>query len=81
VASSQDIGRYGLVLPALKIGIPADIGHGGQEFGQLAPPWSEQNRRQDGVVRDLGAVAMGPGSLDEGLHYCLLDGAYEQISY
>jgi hypothetical protein len=38
VASSQDIGRNALVIPALKIGNPADIGHGGQEFGQWAPP-------------------------------------------
>jgi hypothetical protein len=81
VASSQDIGRYGLVLPALKIGIPADIGHGGQEFGQWAPPWSEQNRRQDGAVLGFGAGGIGPGSLFGGIHHFLIDAAYEQISY
>ena len=81
MASTQDIGRDALVLPALKILIPADIGHGGQEFGQRAPPWSEQSRRQDGAVLGLGAVAMGPGSLFEGLHDRLIHAANQQISH
>jgi hypothetical protein len=59
----QEIGRYAPVIPALKVGIPADIGHGGQEFGQRAAPWSERSRRQDGAVLGLGAVAMGSGLL------------------
>ena len=81
MVSSQDIGRYTPVLPALKVVIPADIGHGGQEFGQRAVPWSEQSRRQDGAVLGLGAVAMGAGSLFEGLPHFLIDAAYEQISH
>ena len=81
MALTQDIGRYFLVLPALKVVIPADIGHGGQELGQRAAPWSEQSRRQDGAVFGLGAVAMGPGPLFEGLHHRLIHAAYEQISH
>ena len=81
MVSTQDIGRYAPVIPALKVLIPADIGHAGQGFGRRAPQWSEQSRRQDPAVLGLGAVAMGPGSLFEGLHHRLIDAAYEQISH
>jgi hypothetical protein len=60
----------------LEVIIPAHFEHGGQQFGQWAPRWGEQGRRQDGAVFGPGAAAMGAGPLFEGLHYSLLHTAY-----
>lgn len=55
-------GAVGLDL-SLEVGIQSHIGHGTQQFRQIAPLRAHQRRRQDGPMLCFGTAAMGSAIL------------------
>jgi hypothetical protein len=75
------MGRRPRGLDALEIGIQANIGHGGEHFGETPAPWTRQGAGQDGPMFSLRAAPMRACSLLQSTHNLVINISYQQIGH